>query len=128
MTQDKTSGFKKARIILFWVLTALFYAGVGPGYQWARHNTNWNHHEKLMFVEAENWANGEYKSCETLNVDLEEPSLTCDQNAKGKTFKVRFDGETYNPEKPGKTIVRWKCRKYGDSEATIDCEYISDVK
>jgi hypothetical protein len=104
------------------------YIGAVRGYQWALHNTHWFHHKKLMFVYAENWANGEYKSCLTLNVDLEEPSLTCDSNENGKTFKVQFNGETYDKEKTNTTTVQWRCRKYRDSEATIDCEYISEVQ
>jgi hypothetical protein len=123
-TKDKTSALKTAGIIISIVL----YAGATQGYRWALHNTHWFHHEKLMFVYAENWANGEYKSCLTLNVDLEEPSLTCDPNANGKTFKVQFNAETYDKEKTNTTTVQWRCRKYGDSEATIDCEYISEVQ
>ena len=121
--KDLTAGRMAGLVVLI-----ALYLTAGPGYQWALYNTHWFHHDKLMFVEAENWVNGEYKTCVTLNVDLEEPSLTCDPNARGKLFKVQFDAETYDKEKPDTTSVRWKCRKNGDNEVAIDCEYISNVR
>ena len=111
------------------VVIVLVVTGVpGLAWHWLKYDSHWIHHEKVMFVYAENWATGEYKNCATLNVDLEEPSLTCDTNAKGKSFKVRFDANTYIKEKPDSTVFHWTCRKYGEGDATIDCEFKSESK
>jgi hypothetical protein len=108
------------------IVALLFVLGVpGVGFRWLMHDSHWIHQEKLMYVYAEGWAVGEYKDCVSLNVDLEEPSLTCDAAAKGKTFKVRFDGDTYVKGKPDSTASHWKCRKFDVDDATIDCEFRS---
>jgi hypothetical protein len=114
------------RIASLIAVALLFVAGVpGTAYQWLMHDSHWIHNEKLMYVYAESWAAGEYKDCVSLNVDLEEPSLTCDANAKGKTFKVRFDADTYVNGKADSIASQWKCRKYEVGNATIDCEFKS---
>jgi hypothetical protein len=108
------------------IVVVLVVVGVpGAAFQWLMHDSHWIHHEKLMYVYAEGWATGEYKDCVSLNVDVEEPSLTCDANAKGKTFKVRFDSDTHVKERADSTEFRWKCRKYEVGDATIDCEFSS---
>ena len=108
------------------IVAMLFLIGVpGGAFQWLIHDSHWIHHEKLMYVYAEGWAAGEYKDCISLNVDLEEPSLTCDANAKGKAFKVRFDADTYVKGRADSVASHWKCRKYEAGDATIDCEFRS---
>jgi hypothetical protein len=112
------------------VIVILMVATGVPGValHWLKHDSHWIHHEKLMFVSAESWATGEYKDCVTLNVELEEPSMTCDADAKGKTFKVRFDGDTYVKGKPDSTAFHWICKRYAVGDATIDCEFKSQSK
>jgi hypothetical protein len=89
------------------------------------HDNHWIHHEKLMLVYAENWATGEYKECLSPNVNSEEPPLTCNASAKGKTFKVRFNADTYVKGKSETTVFHWTCRRYEGGDATIDCEFKS---
>lgn len=108
------------------IVILLVATGVpGAAYYWLMHESHWIHHEKLMSVYAESWTTGEYKDCITLNVDLDEPSLTCDAEAKGKTFNVRFNGDTYVKGQPDSAATHWKCRKYEVGDATIDCEFKS---
>lgn len=118
------------------IVILLAVTGVpGAAWYWLIHESHWIHHEKLMNVYAENWTAGEYKDCVTLNVDLEEPygggrprsvvSLTCDAEAKGKTFKVRFNADTYVKGQPDGAATHWRCRKYEVGDATIDCEFQS---
>ena len=96
----------------------------GTVWKWFTSDSHLFHHDKLMYVESRDWASNEYKSCFSLNVDLDQPSLTCDPDAIGKVFKVRFDADTYDGERPSSTTFRWQCRKTEDDPA-IRCEYQS---
>jgi len=122
--QDGT-GDALSPIVRVIVIMLVAVGAPGATFLWLIHDSHWIHHEKLMLVYAEDWATGEYKECLSPNVNLEEPPLTCDGNAKGKTFKVRFNADTYVKGKPETTVFHWMCRRYGGGDATIDCEFKS---
>jgi hypothetical protein len=92
----------------------------------------WNKipHDKLTTVYNTNWANGEYQTCDSFNQSSQDkkPELDCMTGEPPKTFKVRFWGRTFAPEKSRLVLFTWRCRKNGDSDPVITCEYQSEVK
>ena len=111
---------------MLFVLFAIVEWG-GTAWKWFMSDSHLLHHDKLMYVESRNWANSEYKDCVSLNVDLDQPTLACDADATGKVFKVRFDADTYDNTKPESTTFHWQCRKNGDADPAITCEYQSSA-
>jgi hypothetical protein len=82
-------------------------------------------HDKLAAVSSESWAVGEYKDCFSLNIEMDQPVLSCDAllgSDKEKVFKVEFWGATYIEDMPRDAALRWKCTKTGDTDPAIKCE------
>ena len=55
------------------------------------------YHDKMTTVYSGDWTIGEYKACDNVNADTEEPYLQCDDltlTETDKVFKVRFYGQT----------------------------------
>jgi len=118
---QRNAGDAVERIVGVVVLVLIF--ALGPAaYNWLVHDSHWIHHEQLMLVYADSWTTGDYKDCDTLNIRIEKPPLNCDTYARGKTFNVRFDSDTYLKEKPDSTVLHWKCGKHEGGDATFDCE------
>jgi hypothetical protein len=78
----------------------------------------WIPQDRRMFVEARNWAMGEYKDCTTQNVNVEEPTLACDAEV-GKVFEVRFYGRVSQSSEPA--TFRWNCQKNEGINPSITC-------
>jgi len=81
-------------------------------------------HDKLTAVSTENWAIGEYKDCFSLNIDIDQPVLSCDNvlgGDKDKVFKVRFYGRTYIDGIRKNTALKWKCVKNEETDPSITC-------
>jgi hypothetical protein len=78
-------------------------------------------HDQKMWVEASGWAEGEFKKCSTQNVDLDEPTLHCDENVVGKVFDVRFNGKTFVQQKPELSVFHWTCQKNVGIEPSMTC-------
>jgi hypothetical protein len=84
-------------------------------------HSGWASQDQKMFVESKNWTIGEFKNCITQNVDLEEPTLHCDDDVVGKVFEVRFYGRTFEPNKPDLVMSRWTCQKNERIDPSITC-------
>jgi hypothetical protein len=79
------------------------------------------YHDQKMWVEAKGWAAGEYKTCTTLNNELKEATLHCDENVVGKVFDVRFYGETFVHDEQEMSPFRWTCQKNEGIDPTMTC-------
>jgi hypothetical protein len=85
---------------------------------WDAIDDRWIPQDRRMFVEARGWAPGEYKNCATQNVNVEEPTLACDDEV-GKVFDVRFYGRTAQSNTPATFL--WSCQKNEGISPTITC-------
>src|SRR5215469_15350526 len=103
--------FLKGFAILF-LLACLASAGVWIWNQLDEHT--YIPHDKLTTVSSGSWSPGEYKDCFTLNVEMEQPVLNCNNllgSAEKKVFKVRFYGETHIEGQSKDTTFRWDCTR-----------------
>jgi len=119
---DRLWNFLKGVAILF-LLACLAYAGV---WIWNQlDERTYISHDKLTVVSSGSWSPGEYKDCFTLNVEMEQPVLTCN-NLLGRAeekdvFKVRFYGETYIEGQSKDTPLRWNCTRNVELNPPITC-------
>ena len=74
-----------------------------------------------MWVAAKGWVPGEYKTCTTVNLDLQETTLHCDDDVVGKVFDVQFYGRTREPEKSESTPFTWTCQKNEGINPSMTC-------
>jgi hypothetical protein len=79
------------------------------------------YHDQKMWVEAKGWSEDEYKNCTTLNVDLEQPTLHCDDDVVGRVFDVRFYGKTFVQDKPDSQVFHWACQKNVGIDPEMTC-------
>jgi len=99
------------------------------GYGFYMHLDQWRKipHDKLTTVYSTKWDTGEYQTCETFNQPSQEkePELDCATGDLPKVFVVRFWGRTYVPGRSNLVVHTWRCRKNGDADPVITCEYLS---
>ena len=112
-------------LVLAFILLVMFYGFYDQLDQW-----NKIPHDRLATVYSTNWGSGEYQTCHSFNQirQDEELELVCMTGESPKMFRVRFWGRTFVPKKSRFVEFTWKCRKNGDTDPAITCEYQSEVK
>lgn len=107
-------------VVFVWALCILL-AGCSNRSSEGIRDSGIGYHDQKMWVEAKGWSTGEYKNCSTLNNDLKEPTLHCDDDVVGKVFDARFYGETFVHDKPLMSAFHWTCQKNEGIDPSMTC-------
>jgi len=108
-------------VVVFVLALCILLAGCSNRSSEGIRDSGIGYHDQKMWVEAKGWSAGEYKNCTTLNNDLKEPTLHCDDDVVGKVFDVRFYGETFVHDKPEMSAFHWTCQKNEGIDPSMTC-------
>jgi hypothetical protein len=108
-------------VVVFVLALCILLAGCSNRSSVGIQDSGIGYHDQKMWVEAKGWLAGEYKNCTTLNNELKEATLHCDDDVVGKVFDVRFYGETFVHDQPEMSAFHWTCQKNQGIDPSMTC-------
>jgi hypothetical protein len=131
-TMEKTPNKRVVNAVALVLLPVLIFFALVMFYGFYEQLDGWNKipHDKMTTVYSIGWQNGEYKVCYSFNQSTQdqEPELICETGEPPRVFKVRFWGRTFVRQKSSFVQYTWTCRKNGEADPMITCEYQKELK